>query len=66
MLKDLLENEKKVNLTTTVDKQVKEKLEEFKKDNNISLSKLVNVIYKKIIKDGHLDSIENLEKYLQD
>lgn len=66
MLKDLLENEKKVNLTTTVDKQVKDKLEEFKKENNISLSKLVNVIYKKIIKDGHLDSMENLEKYLQD
>ncbi len=55
---------KKEVVSFSLDKEIKSKLENFTKDNNISKSNLVNKIFYKLDSLEMLNDIEKLEEFL--
>ena len=64
MSKSLFEKQKKIALNITVDKEIRETIKNLSEENQISTSKIVNSILQKLKEDNKLNSLKNLEEFL--
>jgi antitoxin component of RelBE/YafQ-DinJ toxin-antitoxin module len=61
----LFEKPKKSAINITVDSDLKETLKTVSNDSQVSISKIINLIIRKLKDDNNLENIETLEEFLR-